>query len=101
MNAAGSTLTLLLSLIVFFLPRRWAALGDMAGICYITQGQQYIVAGFHMHAIRIVLLAGFIRLVVRGEFRNLKLNSIDRALFACTGAVTIIPWLREGSSSEL
>lgn len=96
----GAALTLLFSTAVLVLPRVYAALGVMAAVCYITQGQQYVVGGFHMHAIRIVLLAGLVRLVIRGEFRGTKLNKVDWALLGYTAAVTFIPSLREGTSEE-
>jgi hypothetical protein len=101
MTPTGIALTALFTLAVLLLPRQRAAVGVMAAVCYITQGQQYIVADLHMHAIRIVLLAGLIRLVVRGEFRELKLNKIDWALMAYAGAMFLIPSLRERTSEEL
>lgn len=62
---------------VMILPRRFALLGVFAGVCYITQWQMVNVGGFHFTAIRIVLLATFIRNIVRGEVRQLKFNVID------------------------
>ncbi len=97
----GIALTLLFSAAVLMLPRVYAALGVMAAVCYITQGQVYLVGGFNMNSIRIVLLAGLIRLVVRGEFRNLKLNKVDWALIAYLCTMTIIPTLREGTTEVL
>ena len=93
----GVALTVLFSLAVLVLPRVQAALGVMAGVCYITQGQMYLVGGFHMHAIRIVLLAGLIRLIVRGEFRGLKWNKIDWAMTSFLLVMTLVPTLREGT----
>src|ERR1022692_2690653 len=100
MNAVGSALTLILALLVFCLPRRWAALGVMAAVCYITQSQQVNFLGFHFTAIRIVLLAALIRIMVRREFTNCQLNKIDWALIGYTAAVTLVPSLRERTSEE-
>ena len=97
----GVTLTLLFVTSVLFLPRWLAALGVMASVCYITQGQFYTVAGFHMHAVRIVLLAAMIRLMVRREFSGLKLNKIDWAVLAYAVAVNLVPTLRERTSEEM
>jgi hypothetical protein len=52
----------------------------MTAICYITQGQSILVGGFHFHAIRIVLLAGIIRIAARGEFPKFKVTGIDGAI---------------------
>lgn len=100
MNFFGASLTLLFGSVVLLASRRGAALAVMAGVCYITQGQQWVVAGFHMHAIRIILLAGLVRLVIRGELRGQKLNRIDLAFLSYACAVTFIPVLRERTSEE-
>lgn len=97
----GIALTVMFSLAVLALPRVYAALGVMAGVCYITQGQVYNVAGFHMNAIRIISLVGMVRIVMRGELRDIKFNKIDWAMTAYIVAVNLIPVLREKTSDEL
>ena len=93
----GIALTLLFVTAVMMLPRVYAALGVMAAVCYITQGQLYVVAGLNMHAIRIVLLAGLVRVFLRGEFRDIKFNKIDWTMIAFILTMTIIPSWREGT----
>jgi hypothetical protein len=100
MNLIGITLTLLFSAAVLFLPRRLAALGVFAAVCYITQGQGITVGGFHFFAQRIVLLAGFIRILTRGELRTLKLNKIDLALLAFAIFTSVVPGIRLGVWQE-
>lgn len=100
MTTVGAALTLLFVASVLFLPGRLAALGVIASVIYITQGQAYTVAGFHMHAVRIVLLAGMIRIIGRGEFKYLKLNKIDWALLTYAVVVNLVPILRERTSEE-
>lgn len=78
MNAAGVILTLLFSLAVLAAPRRYALWGVIGATCYLTQGQQIIVAGFHFTALRLVLLAGILRSFGRGEFREMGFNPIDK-----------------------
>lgn len=80
MNTIGGIITLSLVLVVLFLPRRWATLGVMSGVCYLTEGQVVDLFGFNLTAIRFILLAGFIRVVVRKEFSFSDLNEIDRIL---------------------
>jgi len=98
MIPAGIALTLIFVVSVLFLPRRLAALGVIASVIYITQGQAYTVAGFHMHAVRIVLLAGIVRILSKGEFRGLKRNKIDWAFMAFAVSVNLVPILRERTS---
>jgi hypothetical protein len=82
MNFIGGILTLLMAAVVLLAPRRFAVLGVFGAVCYITQGQALNLGGFHFHAIRIVLLVGFIRILTRGELRKLKMTSIDWVLIA-------------------
>src|ERR1017187_4935015 len=100
MNALGATFTLFAVAVVLFTPRRWAALGVMFAVCYITQGQTVIVGGFHFHAIRIVLLSGVIRCLAKGEFRTWKFNNMDWALVVYASLMLLVPSLRTGSSEE-
>ena len=101
MNAIGATLTLICVSIVFFGSRRWAALGVILGVCYLTQGQVIDAAGFHFTAIRIALLAGILRSVLFGEFRAVRFNPIDKALLGYAFSMLIIYTLRERTSDAL
>ena len=100
MNPIGAILTLLFSLIVFAAPRRIAVLGVFLSVCYITQGQIVDVGGFHFFAQRIVLLAGFVRILTRGELKKLKLNKIDWALLAYAIFTAIVAGIRLGVWQE-
>src|ERR1039458_9789185 len=100
MNAIGTTLILLCAIMVIFAPRRYAVLAVFVSVCYITQGQEVIVGGFHFFAQRIVLLAGFVRIMTRRELRSLKLNKIDWALLAFAVVSTVVPIIRLGVWQE-
>src|SRR5579884_821369 len=101
MNPVGATSTVIFSIMVVVMPRRWAALALMAGVCYITQGQQVIVMGFHFTAIRIILLAGVLRILIRGDLKQVKLNKIDWALVLFAASSSILSSIRVGTSEEL
>jgi hypothetical protein len=98
MNPLGITLTLFFGLAVCFASSRWAALALMATICYVTQGQQINVLGFHFTAMRLVLLAGIIRCVVQGNIKNLTLNGIDWVVIGFATAQLSISTIREHDS---
>jgi hypothetical protein len=46
----------------------------------MTMGQRVLIGGLNFTMIRILLLFGWARLILRGEFRSIKLNRIDKAL---------------------
>ena len=84
----------LLILVVLGAPRRWAGLGMVAGVLFLTQVQAINVGGLNMFAIRFLELAAFIRVMARREFSFGRLNKIDSALLLVYGFTTIVFCLR-------
>jgi hypothetical protein len=80
MNAIGwATLSLLL-LLVLFAPSRWALVGIFGGVLYMTIGQVIDIAGLHIFPTRVLTLAAFVRVLIRGEWSIAKINGIDKIL---------------------
>lgn len=52
---------------IWSLPRQWAPIPLLATACYITLGQGIEVAGLNFPIIRLVLLAGVLRVLIRRE----------------------------------
>jgi hypothetical protein len=90
MNPIGASILAVVLLVVLGAPRRWALLGAMAGVLYLTQGQQIPVLGLNLFALRFVELAGFARVMMRREFSFGDLNRIDRAVIWLYSVVTLI-----------
>jgi hypothetical protein len=98
MTSVGLTLTVLLSMMAFILPRSGALLGILGGACYISQYQMVDLGGFNMYAARIICLAGLIRVATRGELAAIRYNAIDKSVvvFCVVSSGVII--LRGGGS---
>jgi hypothetical protein len=94
MNAIGALILLILISVVLGASRRWALMGMMAGILFLTQGQQIDVFGFNLFALRFMELAGFIRVMVRKEFPFSRLNRIDRSFLLLFIFATVVFLLR-------
>src|SRR5664279_1805832 len=103
MNAAGASILVVLILVVFFAPRRWALVGIMAGVLYLTLNQHVDFMGFNLFAVRFLELAAFIRVMARREFSFSKLNGIDKALLLLFAYTTIVFLLRskEGQAYQI
>ncbi len=84
MNGLGAAITLILVGFVWAAPRNWRFGGLVAAVCYITQGQQVAVAGFHFTTVRAVLLAGVLKAWTARDFQRLQINIIDKALVGYT-----------------
>jgi hypothetical protein len=94
MNPVGVViLVVTLAFVIGSRSRRWALLGSMIGVLFLTQGQNIQIGGFNLFATRIIELAGFIRVLARREFTFSRINKIDRAvllLYVYTTAVFLI-----------
>lgn len=103
MNPVGAVILVVLILVVLFMPRRWAVLGMMAGVLYLTQGQVIQVVGFNLFATRFLEVAGFARVMARREYSFTHLNGIDRALLVVYGYTSVVFLLRsnEGQAYEI
>jgi len=74
---------------IWALPRRLAAVPLLAGACYMTLGQGVEVAGLNFPIIRLLLLAGVIRVLVRGERPASGLIGMDK-LFLLWAAWAVV-----------
>jgi hypothetical protein len=77
-NTLGASILSVLLVTVLFASRRWALMGIVAGILYLTQAQQVETGGFNMYAVRFIEIAAFVRVMARREFRPSALNRLDR-----------------------
>ena len=101
MTPLGQMLTMVLVVLVLCLPRGTAAVGIIATVCFITEGQVVKVGVLHFTAIRIVLLAGLIRVLARGESSQVRFNEVDGALVAYACAIGTISTLRVATVEQL
>lgn len=91
-NAAGVVFTVICGLVLLALPRRYAIFPVIVICCYMTMEQSVVVAGCHFTMVRILMLMGWIRILVRGELRGIRLNSLDRSVLCCT-AVSCVAYV--------
>lgn len=89
--------------IVLFAPRRWALLGMVAGVLYLTQWASVDIAGFNMFPMRFLEIAGFVRVMSRREFLCSKLNEMDRLFIVVYVFTTAVFLLRsnEGHAYQI
>ena len=84
LNWLGSLIIFSISVLMFILPRHYTLVPIMAMCCYMTFGQQLVIEGLNWNGLRIIILSGYIRIIIRREAIPLRLNIIDR---------TIILWM--------
>jgi hypothetical protein len=67
----------------------------------MTLGQTLIVGGLHFYLIRILILFGLIRIVVKGELFSIQLTSIDKVLIAWLMASSFLYVFFGGANVEI
>jgi hypothetical protein len=88
-NPLGMIFTLLMGLLLLVLPRKYAPLPILAMVCYMTMGLRLIIGGLNFTMIRVLLAFGLVRFVLRGEYKGITLNKIDRVVLWFTVVNTI------------
>lgn len=90
MNAIGLAIISVLLMLVIFAPRRWALIGMFGGILYLTEGQAIDVLGLNIYPMRVLTLAGFVRVLARGELSLSMFNEVDKVLLLTYGYGTAV-----------
>ena len=79
-NELGLVLTIMMGALTLVLPRRFAPIPLLAVGMYMTMGQIADVFGLHFDLLRVMILFGWIRLIMRSELTEINFNEIDIAL---------------------
>lgn len=72
--------TLIAGLFILLLPRRYAIFPLLAAAVFISMQQQLVVATLDFNMLRILVLFGWVRLILRSECQEVQLNAIDKVL---------------------
>ena len=89
MNSIGASIVMLLGAVVLFAPRRWALVGMVGGVLYLTEQQAIDVLGLNVTGIRMLEVIGIGRIMVRREFAS-HVNGVDRAVLLLYGYTTLV-----------
>src|SRR5262249_48812995 len=99
-TAGGFVFTLCMGILLLFLPRRYALAPIFISGCYMTLGQVLLIGPLHFNILRLLLIFGWIRIIVKKEFVSIKFNSIDRVFIAWIISSFLINFMRRDWSSE-
>src|SRR3972149_3729888 len=82
MNSFIITFLLINTAALLLLPKGWAPLPLLVGVIYITRNQGIELGPFTFFIIRILIAAGLLRIIIRGERLPVGLNSLDWMMLA-------------------
>ena len=76
---------LLNALALLVLPKRWAPVPFLIGACYMTLGQHADLGPFSFSTVRMLIVAGVVRVIMRGERLAGGLNGLDCIMLLWAG----------------
>ncbi len=86
---------------VLLLPRRWAAVPLLVMACFIPSAQRIVVVGLDFDFLRIMVLFGFGRLLLRNEHLAFSWQMLDKALILWTISAVVFFVIQHGTVSAL
>lgn len=97
MNSITIATCIFLSFLCLFLPRRYVLLPFIAAACLIPMNQRFYIFGLDFTVLRVLVLTGMLRLVVRGELEAIHWNTLDKMVLAWSLSNTIFNTLLWGT----
>lgn len=94
------TLALIAGFLMLILPRRAAIVPLIFAVVFIPIHERIIIASLDFFILRILVLFGWVRVLIRSEYTEMKLNRIDRLMLLWTvSSVTVytILWHTSGA----
>jgi hypothetical protein len=85
----GLGFTLIMGVLMLFVPRRLVLVPLILCACFMTLGERIIIASLDFTMMRILVVFGWARLVLKHEIPPLRLNEIDKAIIWWTVAAII------------
>ena len=90
-------------LAVLALPRRNALLPFLVMACLVSPAQRLVIGGLDFNLMRMMVLIGWLRLGLRGEYTGLRLRTLDKLIFVwiLTSAVAyVLLWGSLGAATN-
>lgn len=82
LHPLGLALTLICGAAVLAVPRRFAIWPFVLLACVVAPAQRLVVGGLDFNLVRIMVLFGFARVLMRSEFRDVRWFSVDYIIIA-------------------
>ena len=77
-SQATVIITFALVTLTFLVPRKYFLLPYIFAACFVLADQRIIIADLDFTVLRILVVAGFLRIILRGEQLRFKLNRFDK-----------------------
>jgi hypothetical protein len=89
----------ILGVCVLLLPRRWSVFPFLIMACFISSAQRIVIIGLNFDFLRIMVLFGVMRLILRKEYSNFVWKPLDKAIVLWTISSMFFYVLQQGDFS--
>jgi hypothetical protein len=89
-------ITFVLVTLTFLVPRKYFLLPYILAACFVPADQRIVIMGLDFTILRILVVAGFLRIILRGEQLRFKLNRFDKLVIVwaiCGATVYVLQWM--------
>lgn len=100
-HPVGLSMLLLSGLAMLLLPRRWATIPVLVMACFVAPAQRIVVFELDFNFIRCMVLFGWLRLLLRGEYQGVRWVKLDFAIVAWGIASTVLYTIQQRSFGGL
>lgn len=90
LHPLGLAMTVICGIALLNVRREWAVLPFIIMACFVSPAQRLVVANLDFRLIRILVLFGIARLILRSELRGIRWTALDFVVIAFAIAKTII-----------
>lgn len=101
LTSVGLTIVAIAMVAIFVVPRRWAPAPMLIVTCYMVLSQGVLLGPFNFFSIRLVILAGMVRVLVRREFRGVTPSPIDRVMLIWGASMLAASYFHTDPSATL
>lgn len=91
-------LVLAAGLALLLIPRRSALWPVLTVVCCVPSEQRIVIAGADFTLLRLMVLFGTVRILMRSEWRGIRWRALDTAVLLWATAMTALPTIRIGTS---
>lgn len=78
LHPLGATVLAILGTLMLALPRRFATFPFLALICFVPTSQRLAIAGLDFNLVRVLMMIGWLRVLIRGEAKTFEWTKIDK-----------------------
>jgi hypothetical protein len=100
-HPVGMAAVVVLGAALLVLPRRWALLPMLAVACFISPAQRIVALELNFDLLRLMVLTGWLRLLLRGEMRDFRWKPLDGWLVLWALGGTVVYAFGQGSLAAL